>query len=146
VAGAISAEVVGIRALTKDLLKLADDHSGTLLPYLQEAAMAAMQPGAEAVRGALPSVSGRLRGSVRVRRNRTGATVIEGGEGVLYAGPVDFGGYPESRPYLPNGRYLFPQMERVTARAESIYTKAVQQALDRIQWTNETTNAGAIHD
>lgn len=142
----ISTEVVGIKALTEDLLKLANDHSSQLLPYLQQAAQRALTPTADTLRSTLPHRSGRLAGSVRVAKTRTGARISEGSDDVIYAGPVDFGGYPPPRPYLANGRYLFPVVQSTTAQAERIYNQAVSQALGRIHWTNETTDAGAVHD
>jgi hypothetical protein len=141
----ISTEVVGIKALTKDLLRVADEHSGQLLPFLQAAAERAMAPIANAVRSSLPHRSGRLAASVRVARSRTGASVREG-DGLLYAGPVDFGGWPPGRPYLPNGRYLFPAAGNLSGQAERIYNQAVATALDHIQWTNETSSPEAVHD
>src|SRR5215471_14210109 len=140
----ISVEVVGIKALTNDLLRMSNQYSGQLLPYLQAAGEQAMEPIAEAVRGTLPRITGRLIGSVRVNRTRTGAAVREGNEEVVYAGPVDFGGYPGSRPFYPNGRYLFPAAQHLSAVAESVYTQAVNKALDHIKWTNETSDAKAV--
>jgi len=143
----VEAQVVGIQALTRDLLRLADEHSGQLLPYLQRAAMQAMYPIADATRGALPHLTGRLAGTVRVAKSRTGASVREGGiHGVVYAGPVDFGGYPDDRPYLPNGRYLFPTAQKLSSKAESIYNVAVAKALEGMVWTNTTSTPGAVHD
>jgi hypothetical protein len=143
----IEAEVVGIKALSQDLLKLADDRSGQLLPYLQAAAMSAMEPVANALRTALPHRTGALASSVRVARSRTGASIREGNEDdVLYAGPVDFGGYPGERPYLPNGRYLFPTTQSLSGRAEAIYNQAVAKALQTIKWTNQTSTPGEVRD
>jgi hypothetical protein len=143
----VEAEVVGIRALTEDLLKMADSHASQLLPYLQAAAVKAMEPIADATRGSLPHRSGRLAGTVRTARSRTGASVREGGiDNVVYAGPVDFGGWPPGRTYIPNGRYLFPAAQQLSSKAEAIYNQAVARALPHIKWTNQTTNPEAVHD
>jgi hypothetical protein len=143
----VEAQVKGISALTRDLLKLADDHSSQLLPYLQNAATQAMYPIADATRSALPHLRGRLAGTVRVARNRTGASVREGGiNDVVYAGPVDFGGWPPTREYIPTGRYLFPTAESLSAKAEAIYNQAVAKALQNVKWTNDTNDPKAVHD
>ena len=64
------------------------------------------------------------------------------------AGWVDFGGArPQSgvRPYLPEGRYLFPAVGDLDVRATSAFDDALQGAVDRFGWTNQGTNPGAIH-
>jgi hypothetical protein len=144
----VQTEVVGIKALARDLLEAANDQSGKLLPYLQQAAMTAMEPIAQALRGKLPrGPTGRLIGSVRVRRTRTGATVAEGDNSqVVYAPQVDFGGYPGNRPYFPNGRYLFPTVQGMSLQAQRIYEDAIQKGLDGFPWTNVTTDPEAVHD
>jgi hypothetical protein len=69
-----------------------------------------------------------------------------GRSSVPYAGPVEFGGYPGNRPYLPQGRYLFPAAGRLVMDAARIYTDALQAALAQMSWTNETTDPGSVHD
>jgi hypothetical protein len=92
---------------------------------------------ADAVRSAYPQGrTGRLRGSVRVTASKTGAAVRAGRKSVPYAGPVDFGGYPQGRQYIPNGRYLYPAMEQHQAQAAAAYEAAITRAVASFSWTN----------
>lgn len=69
------------------------------------------------VRAALPRRSGRAAGSVKAARAQKGAIVRAGGAKVPYYGPLDFGGYPKGRPFVPEGRYLYPVAEDEGPRA-----------------------------
>jgi hypothetical protein len=133
---AAAVEVVGLRALQRDLKRLADPVGGDMADALAAAGRQAAQPVADAVRNAYPTVTGRLAGSVRVTGSRTGAAVRVGRKSIPYAGPVDFGGYPGDRPYLPDGRYLYPAMAAHAADAVAAYQRAVAAAVDRFGWTN----------
>lgn len=81
-----------------------------------------------------------------VSATRTGAAVRMGRKAVPYAGPVEFGGWPEGREYIPGGRYLFPAAHALANSAASLYAAGVQRAIDGFNWTNETNNPEAIHD
>lgn len=59
----------------------------------------------------LPQLTGRLAGSVRPYGTQREAGVRVGGARVPYAGPVEFGGYPGSRPFVREGRYIFPAFD-----------------------------------
>ena len=59
-----------------------------------------------AVRARVPHRSGRLASSVEASASAEGARVGIGG-GVPYAGWIEFGG-TRGRPYVAQGRYLFP--------------------------------------
>lgn len=58
------------------------------------------------VRGRVPHQTGRLAASLAGTSSHDGATVGYGE--VVYAGPVDYGGWPPGRPFIPQGRYLYP--------------------------------------
>jgi hypothetical protein len=128
--------VIGLRALQRDLARLADPAGGEMAAALAAAGRQAAQPVADAVRNAYPSVSGTLAGSVRVTGSRTGAAVRVGRKSIPYAGPVDFGGYPGDRPYLPDGRYLYPAARAHAADVVAAYQTAVTRVVDRFGWTN----------
>jgi hypothetical protein len=135
-AAAAAVQVVGLRALYRDLAKLSDPRAGDLTDAMAAAGRRAAQPVADAVRSAYPSVTGRLAASVRVTGSRSGAAVRVGRKSVPYAGPVDFGGYPGDRPYIASGRYLYPAMAAHQFDVVTGYEQAVGHAVDRFRWTN----------
>lgn len=133
--------VIGMRALSRDLAKLTSDR-GALYKALQGAARQAVEPVASATRSALPQVSGRLAGTVRVGATRTGASLKMGTTARRYAGWVEFGGnrrtpWPSSRPYLSQGRYMFPLARDLAGEAAGIYATATEKAINDFPWTNE---------
>jgi hypothetical protein len=142
--------MVGLNALKRDLVKAAQDR-GIINAAFSKAGTQAMQPIAGVVRGALPHVTGRLAGDVRVTASRSGGTLRMGRASIRYAGWVEFGGrrrapFESSRDYTPNGRYLFPAARRLAGEASQLYTVALQQAIGAIPWTNTTNDGGAVHD
>lgn len=139
----VAVDVLGLRALMRDLKRLADPRAGDLAAALAQAGRQAAQPVADAVRSAYPSKSGRLAGSVRVTGSRSGAAVRVGRKNVAYAGPVDFGGYPGDRPYIASGRYLYPAMLAQQTQVVAAYQQAVTAAVNQFDWTNTGT---AAHD
>lgn len=131
-------EVVGADALAHDLARFSSPQ-GALSASLDRAGRQAIEPVAAAVRSSLPRDSGALAGSVRVGNEPAGASVTEG-EGLLYAGPVDFGGWPEGREYIAAGRYLFPAFAHVEPTAVDLYSSATQRALDSFSWSHTGTS------
>jgi hypothetical protein len=142
-AAAAAVQVVGLRALFRDLNRMSDPRAGELTRAMAAAGRAAAEPVAEAVRSAYPSISGRLAGTVRVTGSRSGAAVRVGRKTVPYAGPVDFGGWPEGRPYVADGRYLYPAMRAHQPQAVAAYERAVAQVTGAYPWTN---TGGNPHD
>ena len=114
-------EVIGLKALARDVKKMGD--STDLLSQMREAARQATEPVAAAIREALPRSdtdhSGRLAGNIRTTATRTGSAIRMGSAGVPYAGPVEFGGWPDGREFLTDGRYMFP-----TAREANLSSAA----------------------
>ena len=137
--------VVGLRALMRDVNKLSDN-AGVLNKEMSAAGRTAAQPVAQATSTAVPRKSGRLAGSVRVGATRSGASVRMGTAAVPWAGPVEFGGWPQTREYLSDGRYLFPAAKSLAEQAAELYSEAAQRALDTFAWTNQTTDAEGVHD
>ena len=141
------AQVVGLRALIKDLNKMTDPRAGDMIKAMARAGKSSMDPIAEAVRAAYPSVSGGLRGSVRSSGTRTGAAVRVGSKAkVPYAGPVDFGGYPGERPYISDGRYLYPTAKTLLGAAVHAYEQAVGHVCESFPWSNSTSSPGGVHE
>lgn len=129
--------IVGLRALARDLKRATDPRAGELLKYMQQAGRQAASPVAERVRGDVPHLDGALAGTVRISSTRSGAAIRMGGiSGVAYAGPVDFGGWPEGRPYIANGRYMFPAAQGLSSTVLRLYSDAIQTGLDHFSWTN----------
>jgi hypothetical protein len=133
--------VIGMKALSKDLAKLTADR-GALNKALSAAARQAVEPVAAATRSSLPQDSGRLAGTVRVSATRTGGAVRMGSTSARYAGWVEFGGTRRAprlstRPYLSQGRYMFPIAHRLAGEAAGIYSKATETAIAAFPWTNE---------
>jgi hypothetical protein len=149
-AAAPTVGVVGLNALKRDLVRAAGDR-GPINAAFAKAGTAAAEPVAAVTRGALPRVSGRLAGDVRVNATRSGGTIRMGRASIRYAGWVEFGGrrrapHESSRDYTPLGRYLFPHARNLAPTSVQLYTKALQQALDGLTWTNTTTDGSAVHD
>jgi hypothetical protein len=144
------ASIVGVAAFQRDVAAFAADR-GAAAAALAQAGERIMQPVAGVTRSAVPNISGRLAGSVRVNRSRTGGTVRMGSAGVRYAGWVDFGGnrqapHESSRAYTAQGRYLFPAAHGLEGAVVPADTQALQTALDGYRWTNSTSDGAAVHD
>jgi hypothetical protein len=147
--------IVGMAALRRDVNRMTDDVSGPLYAAIKRAGLQVAEPVAAAVRARLPSgprTTGRLQGDVRVGATRTGASVRMGRKTVPYAGWVEFGGtrkrpWPSERPFVKDGRYLFPAARDLSAQTAADYTAALQAVFDSPGvWTNTTTSPGAVHD
>jgi hypothetical protein len=137
--------VVGLRALQRDFRNMCEP-TGALAAAMRNAGREAVAPIAEQARTTVPVVSGALERSIVVSSTRLGAMVREGGGGVVYAGPVEFGGYPPGRDYLPQGRYLWPAAQVLGPQAADFYAAAVKRTLDNYHWTNTSTDPEAVHD
>lgn len=142
--------VVGLAALRRDLNRMGTDLNSPLYAVLKAGAQAAADPIASRARSSLPHLSGRLAGDVRVSTTKTGATIRMGRRSIPYAGWIEFGGSrPDGseRPYLPNGRYLFPSAQSLATQAAATYTVALEKVLNSgLVWTNTGTNPGSVHD
>jgi hypothetical protein len=145
-------QVVGLRALNRDVTRLAGKN-GPLAKALAAAGTQAVEPIAAATRSALPQVSGRLAGDVRVSGLPAGAAVQMGRSSLRYAGWVEFGGRRRaphesvrSFGYQPRGTYLFPAAVQLEAVAARRYAQATNLAVNAYPWTNETSQPGGVHD
>ena len=134
--------VVGMKALRRDMDRLGAD-TGPLYRALAAAGKAAAEPVAAATRETLPRDRGGLVGTVRTSGTKTGAAVRVGTKATPYVGPVDFGGWPGTREYIPTGRYLFPAAQGLAEVAATSYAAGTQRALDAFNWSNTSE---AVHD
>jgi hypothetical protein len=144
-AAAPEVAVVGMGALRRDLARLGAD-TGPLNRQLAAAGRRAIEPVAEAARSAVPKNTGTLAGDIRVSGTKSGATVRMGRAKIPYAGPVEFGGWPPGRPFVKDGRYLFPAARALAGAAATEYAPAVQAALDAFDWSNVTGDPAAVRD
>jgi hypothetical protein len=145
VAQAPTVAVIGLNALNRDI-KRATDNAGPIYAVMSQAGRSAADPVAAQARGSYPSVTGRLASDVRVTATRSGAAVRVGRSSVPYAGPVDFGGWPEGRQFMTNGRYLFPAASSLASEAAQLYDEALQRGFNDFNWTNTTNEAGSVRD
>jgi hypothetical protein len=142
--------VIGLRALNRDIQKLADDR-GPLNKLMAQAGRRAAEPVAAVTRSTLPQDSGRLAGDVRVTGSRSGAGVRMGRASIRYAGWVEFGGHRKTphgstRPYQPRGRYLFPAAFQMAAVSADLYAAAVSTGFATYRWTNSGADGTTVHD
>jgi hypothetical protein len=155
------AQIVGIKALMKDIDKQCKDERSALFSAMKKAGYAAVAPVVPATRAALPHSdrkdthwhkSGALSSSVRASAYRSGAAVRMGSKSQPQAGWVEFGGtrrrpHLSERPFVKSGQYLFPAARGDASRAATEYTKAVNEVFGRAAvWTNAKQNPEAIHD
>jgi hypothetical protein len=142
--------VVGMRALRRDLNRMADDTASPVYAQIKAAGKTAAEPVAAATRGSLPHTSNRLSGDVRVSGTKTGAAVRMGRVAIPYAGWIEFGGSrPDgsTREFIPTGRYLFPAARGLADVAAGLYSDALQRAInDPSVWTNTTDNPQGVTD
>ena len=82
----------------------------------------------------LPVVSGALAASVAAEQKPDGLAVVGG---VDYAGWVEFGG-TRGRPYVAEGRYVYPALVAHPGELETTLDAAVQQTIDRYPWSKPT--------
>lgn len=140
------AELVGTRALSRDLGRFAG-RAGELERAMREGHQRAVQPVAAAARSSVPSDTGTLAASVGDWMDEDDPTGWQAGyDGVDYAGPVDMGGWPPTRPYSAGGRYMFPAASGVDTAAASLDADRIDAALGSFGWTNTTDNPEAVHD
>jgi len=155
------AEVVGLKALMKDINQLTKDERSPLFAAMKQAGYDAIKPVVPAARGEIPTSDrretrthqpGALSSSLRASAYRSGAAVRMGSPKVPFAGWMEFGGkrhrpHESSRSFRGTGRYLFPAAREEAPRAVVEYTKAINALFGRTAiWTNSTTNPEAVHD
>lgn len=83
----------------------------------------------------IPRVSGRAAKSLAARSTRTSSRVAMGGPRAPYTPWLDFGGEgrrrgrPPARPFLKEGRYLYPTLRRVRPEIERTLDAALSQVI-----------------
>jgi hypothetical protein len=128
-------DVIGLKGVRRDMVRFGDE---SVPAAMIEAGQAVMEPIAVRIAGklrGLPRASGRLAGTVRVSKVRTGASMRVGTAGVPYTGPVEFGAWPPGRPFKKGGRYIFPTAGDMADEAARRYSELVQKQIDRFPWS-----------
>ena len=83
----------------------------------------------------VPRLTGRLAASVSSTGGlfSTGASVGMGGPGVPYAGWIEFGG-SRGRPFVQEGRYLYPTADDNAGLAQRASEKAARDKIRMQRW------------
>lgn len=102
-------------------------------PAVNKAADPLARRVADLVASRVPHLTGQLAGSVDTTSDDEGVGVSLG-DGVEYAGWIEFGG-TRGRPYVPEGRYLFPSALDAQDEYEQIASDAAGDSAGRFHWT-----------
>jgi phage gpG-like protein len=133
-AGPVAVRVEGLRELQKALKEV----DGKLHREIRLALNEGAKVVADAANPTIPRVSGNLAASVRPSSTQREGRVTMGTGAVPYAGWIEFGGkIPHRgggvsvRPFIRQGRYLFPAAVRKTDEVVEICDRAVSQLIVR---------------
>lgn len=137
-----SIKVVGLRDLAKALRAIDRDLPKELGVGLAKASAIV----ADAMRPKIPRRTGRARASVKVRRKQSAAVLAVGGARVPYYGWLEFGGKvgrggATRRPFIPNGRYLYPTLADKDAEVKAQIDEVVARLAVRAGF--ETSGSGS---
>ncbi len=128
VVGGDAIRIDGLRELSKSLRLVEDGLQKEITGVFKRAA----EKVADEARRRVPVRSGRLRDSIRPYATQRAAGVRMGKARVPYAGPVEFGGYPKARPFVAEGRYIYPaftsMIPQVRRQVEDELADLVRQA------------------
>lgn len=128
----------GLAKFRKDLIK-ADKRFG---PEIRNALKATAEVVASDARGRVPVLTGKAKGSIKGGSSGAAAVVRGGQKKVPYYGWLDFGG-PRSpkgrlnqRPFLKDGRYLYPAIAAKAPAARKKLEEDLTQIIERgtSQW------------
>ena len=127
-------EFVGVPEATQaaamsDLRRWADQ----VAPAVVRAAEPFAARVADVVRGRVPVLTGQLAGSVETASADDGVEVSMG-DGVPYAGWIEFGG-SRGRPYVPDGRYLYPSALAAQDEFIDVASNAASDTVERFAWS-----------
>lgn len=90
----------------------------------------------DAARAKMPSRTGRAKTSVRAKSTRTAARVTSGGKRAPYVPWLDYGGNvgrgnTAHRPFIADGRYVYPAFRANREQFEKIYRDELQDIVRR---------------
>lgn len=119
--GDLKIEVGGLAELNRGLRALDKDAPKQLRLAFNEAAELLV----DKTRPTIPTRTGAARASMKARSTRTSARVAVGGKRAGYFPWLDFGGEgrvkgrPAHRPFLKEGRYVYPTLRRIRPDIEA---------------------------
>jgi hypothetical protein len=123
--------VGGLAQLNRGLRALDNDAPKALRVALNEAAQLLV----DRARPEVPSVSGAARRSMVARSTRTSARVAVGGKRAPYFPWLDFGGEgrvkgrPAARPFIREGRYIYPTLGRIRPEIEAQLQESISAVI-----------------
>ncbi len=127
--GDANVELVGLDQAFADMGRWADD-----LPAAVAAGSVGLaQRVADTIRAKVPVLSGQLAGSVESVALDDGPEVGMG-DGLDYAGWIEFGG-SRGRPYIPEGRYVYPSAAAATDEFIQAASDAATDSIERFSWS-----------
>lgn len=85
------------------------------------------------VRSIMPKVSGALAGSVAAEKAPDDPKAVDVIANTAYAGWIEFGG-TRDRPYLSDGRFLFPTVNQGDAAVRNALETQTQRTIGRFPW------------
>jgi phage gpG-like protein len=127
-------EVHGAAEAAADLGRFADQ----LGPAVAKAGQPFAQKVAAAVRSRVPRVSGALAASIYAGTDNDAAFVSEG-EGLDYGGWIEFGG-GHGRPYIDEGRYLYPTAADAGDEWAAFASQAADANIEKFKWHQEASS------
>lgn len=118
--------VEGLRALARQLRAVSSDLPKAMRLAANEAADVVVQE----ARRRIPKRSGKAAASIRAKSTRTAARISSGGRRAPYVPWLDYGGKvgrnnTASRPFISDGRYVYPSFGDKRNEVEQTYAKAI---------------------
>jgi hypothetical protein len=123
--------VGGLARLNRGLRAIDNDAPKALRLALNEAAQMLV----DRARPEVPSVTGAARRSMVARSTRTSARVAVGGKKAPYFPWLDFGGEgrvkgrPVARPFIREGRYIYPTLGRIRSEIEAQLQESISAVI-----------------
>jgi hypothetical protein len=89
----------------------------------------------DTARPMVPRRSGKAAASIKTRSSQSVVRVVSGGARAPYTPWLDYGGRvgvndTASRPFLPDGRYVYPAFRKVRPQFETVLQTALQRIAD----------------
>lgn len=123
----LKVEVGGLAQLSRALKAIDNDAPKQLRLGLNDAANLLV----DRTRPKIPTVTGAARRSLVARSTRTSARVGVGGKKARYYPWLDFGGQgrvagrPAHRPFIKEGRYVYPTLRQIRPAIEQVLQQAI---------------------
>lgn len=122
--------VLGLDELLSGVHGLADRIGHSAGPAMEQTAARV----ADSVRGRVPHLTGALAGSVTAGSDHEGQAFVGMGEGLPYAGWIEYGG-TRGRPYVDRGRYVYPTAQAAEPQLVAAASDQTQREIARYPWT-----------